>query len=179
MTLKSWIFVVAAAIFLGLAEATFISFLPFPWRSVRPILPLAVLLVILGKPKGALVYGALAGFVLDIFSPAAGVFSLGRFVLVISAVYALAETVLTNRSVYATAALVMFARLLDRLWVESAHFLGARLLHYDIRIESLSLFLATLFWDIVQVSAAFVFLVLFTRRFMVTVAKPHRFYDDP
>lgn len=176
MTSRSWLLIILAAIFTGLLEATFISLLPTPWREIRPIIEGAVLLIVLNKPRGALVFAGLSGFCLDLFSVGDGTLALVRLVLLTAAISALAHSWLTNRSIYATAALVVGARFLDRLWLWMSYLVG-RAFSWDIRLESTASFFTTLAWDIGLVSLAFVALTIFTRRFLVTV-RLNRFYDE-
>ncbi|MEO5927295.1 MAG: hypothetical protein ABIO72_01200 [Patescibacteria group bacterium] len=176
MSLRGWIIVVLAAIVSALLEACFLPFLPAPWRDIRPILELAVLFVVLSSPRGALVFAGIAGILVDLFRVDAGTFAFGRYITVVVVMILLSQTVLTNRSVYATGALVIAARLVDRLWLSLVHFFGTSLFRLDIRVEPLLSFGTTILWDIGLMTAAFILLALFTRRFLVTITRHSRYY---
>lgn len=176
MSPRGWVIVVISAIVGGLLEACFLPFLPAPWRDIHPILQLAALFVVLSSPRGAFVFAGIAGIMVDLFRVDAGAFAFGRYILVTLCMVALSQTVLTNRSVYATAALVLSARVVDRLWLTLAKFIGTGLFRLDIRIEPLTSFLTTVAWDIGLMTVAFIALAIFTRRFRVTVSRSRRFY---
>jgi cell shape-determining protein MreD len=177
MTPRAWIIAVCSALFAALLEASFMPFLPPPWREIRPVMQLIVLLIIVNRPRGALAAAAIAGFVLDIFQVENGAFAFGRFILIAALLLLISESTLTNRSVYATAALILAARLFDRVWMVIASFLGGVLFRTDIRIESWTSFGTTLLWDIGLISVAFICLALFTRRFLITINRSKRRYD--
>lgn len=177
MNARSWMFVVAAAIVVGTFESTFVTLLPSPWREFRPVIDVMVLLIIIDRPRAALVYAALAGLIIDALGLGGGVFAFARFLLVALAIWALSESVITNRSVYASAALVIAARLIDRLWIWIAGVAGSGLFRWEIGQEPLSSLVITILWDLGTVSLAFVMLAFFTRRFLMAVARPNRFYD--
>lgn len=177
MNVRSWVFVAVASVVVGTFEATFVTLLPAPWREFRPIIDLTVLLIVIDRPRAALVFAALAGLILDAFGLGNGVFAFARFLLVASAVWALSESVITNRSVYASAALVVGARLINRLWIWIAGLAGTGLFRWEIQQEPLSSLVVTILWDLGTVSFVFMLLAFFTRRFLMSVARPNRFYD--
>lgn len=176
MSPRGWILVVVSAIAAGFFESCFAPFLPTPWRDIRPILEFAALFVVLGTPRGALVFAGLSGLIVDLFRIDAGTFAFGRYIVVALLMILLSQTVLTNRSVYATAALIISARLADRLWLLVARFMGTTILRLDIQIEPLRSFLTSIAWDIGLMTIAFIALAFFTRRFLVTVSRTQRYY---
>jgi hypothetical protein len=176
MSPRGWIVVVLSAIVAAFLEACFLPFLPAPWRDIRPILELAALFVVLSSPRGALVFAGIAGILVDLFRIDAGTFAFGRYIVVILLMILLSQTVLTNRSVYATGALVILARLADRVWLMLVQTIGTSLFRLDIRIEPFRSFLTTVAWDIGLMTVAFIALAFFTRRFLVTVSRNTRYY---
>jgi hypothetical protein len=176
MSPRGWIIVVLAAIGSALLETCFLPFLPAPWRDIHPILELAALFVVLSSPRGALVFAGIAGIIVDLFRVDAGTFAFGRYIIVTILMIVLSQTVLTNRSVYATGALVIAARLADRLWLSLVQLIGTSLFRLDIRIEPLISFGTTVLWDIGLMTVAFIALALFTRRFLVTISRHSRYY---
>lgn len=176
MSPRGWILVVLSAITAALFESCFAPFLPSPWHEIRPILEFAALFVVLSSPRGALVFAGISGLLVDLFRVDAGTFALGRYIVVVLVMILLSQTVLTNRSVYATAALIITARLADRLWLLVARFIGTSVLRLDIQIEPLRAFLTSIAWDIGLMTVAFIALAIFTRRFLVTVSRSQRYY---
>lgn len=176
MTKRGWVFVAIAAFVAAMYEAVFMPFLPSPWHEIRPIIHIAVLLVVLNHPRAALVYAGVTGLLLDIFRVDVGTFSIGRLIAVTLLLIVLAETVLTNRSIYATAVLVLLARCADRIWIWIVHAIGSAVFQLDIRIEPLRSVLITMGWDIALISLAFLVLAIFTRRFLVTISRGSRRY---
>lgn len=179
MSPQRWVLLVLFAIGIGLVEATFVTLLPSPWREIRPVLEVSVLLVVVNKPKAALVFAGIAGLMLDVFRVDGPTFVFGRLIIVTSVVSLLAHALLTNRSVYATAALVIFARVFDRVLAGIHAFFGNIFLESGIRVDSIRSFFTTVAWDIALLSACFVLLAMFTRRFLVTVPRTTRDYDEP
>ncbi len=171
MTRRGWVFVILSACFAAVYEAAWMTFLPTPWRDIRPILQILVLLIVLNRPRGALVYAGIAGMLVDLFRVDAGAFSLGRFVVIAIILLALSETVLTNRSVYATTALMFAGRVIDAIWIWIVHAVGTRAFHLDIQMDSAVSLLLTLCWDIGLMSVAFMLIAVFTRRFLMTASR--------
>lgn len=176
MSKKSWALAVTASIFFGILEATLITLLPSPWRDFRPVLVVSVLLVILNRPKAALLHAAIAGLIVDAFS-GTGAFAFARFILITATVWIISDTVVTNRSIYATAALITTARLIDRIWIFVAGFAGNSLFAWNVQQEPFVSTLITLIWDIGTISIAFMLLAFFTRRFLTPVSRNTRFYE--
>ncbi|MFA5935366.1 MAG: hypothetical protein WC787_00705 [Patescibacteria group bacterium] len=176
MSTRGWIIVVISAFVAAMLEASFLPFLPSPWREIRPVLQIAVIFVVLNSPRGALVYAGIAGLLLDIFRLDSGTFAFGRLIAVTLLMILLSDTVLTNRSVYATVALSLVARFADRIWLWIVHAIGTNIFRMDIRIEPLTSLFLSIAWDIGLISLVFVLLAVFTRRFMVTAPRSRRFY---
>jgi hypothetical protein len=124
MTIRRAILLVLLGCFVGLCEATLVTFLPSPFFDLRPVLPIVVCLIILGRTESAYLFGVSAGAVLDLFAVGGMTLAFARILLIAFFVGLIAETVLTNHSLYASVALVLLARVLDWLWVAAAHGLG-------------------------------------------------------
>lgn len=178
MKIRKWTIIILGAIFCGLMEGTFLTLLPSPWREVRPILEVAILLIVINRPREAVVFSTLAGFILDTFSVGTSTFAMSRLPIVIGIILLIAQSWFTNRSVYAAAALVLGARLLDRLWLWAAYIFGTHVFTWNVRLEPTASFVTTLIWDSILVSLMFVGLALFTRRFLVTIPRVFREYDE-
>lgn len=176
MNIRRWVLLVIAAILVGLFELSFVSFLPEPWRGFRPILDVVVLCVILGRPRVAMVFGAVAGATLDLF-PVEGTFAASiRLLLIAAALSLLAETVLTNRSVYATGVLIITARTIEYLWLLVAASVAHLVSSTAASIPPISAVFTTLVWDVVVMSIVFIAIAQFTRRFLVSAANDNRRY---
>lgn len=171
MKRRRWVLVGIAALGVGLLQASFFSILPTPWRELQPVLPFATILVVLHRPRAALVFAAIAGFAVDLFSPGASRFAYAEYLLIAAAVAFLSETVLTNRSVYAAAALAAVARGLSRLWDVGVSAVSAVLFKTAAPFEPAVSFLITLGWDLAVVATLFFLLAHFTRRFLITVSR--------
>ena len=125
-----------------------------------------------------MVFAAIAGFLLDLFSVGPTTFAFARLVVVVALVSLLSITVLTNRSMYATAVLVTAARCLDRLWILASSAIATVLFHVPVPVEPLQALGITLLWDVGIVSVCFIVVASFTRRFLVTEPLSTRPYDD-
>jgi cell shape-determining protein MreD len=177
MRIRGWALVIVGAVVAGLLEATFLTLLPSPWRDIHPVIDGAVLFVILNRSKAGMVFGAVAGFLLDLFSVGPASFASARLLVVAAVISLLSITLLTNRSMYATAVLVVIARIVDRFWVWMFSLAAGVLFHAPIPMISFGSFAITLLWDVGIVSACFIVLAFFTRRFLIT-APSMRPYDD-
>lgn len=171
MSRRSWILVFLLAIIVGSFEATFVTLLPSPWREFHPVLNVAVILVIVNRARPALLYSAVAGLVLDTFSQDMGAFALARVLVITFTLWILSESVITNRSVYASIALVIVARLIDKIWILIAHLLGNGLFRWDIQQEPIGSALLTFGWDVAIVGLSFILIASFTRRFLMPVSR--------
>lgn len=176
MKVHRWILLTISAVLAALFELSFISFLPEPWRGFRPILDVVVLCVILGRPRAAMVFGAVAGATLDLF-PIDGMTAASLRLVLIAAVLALvAETVLTNRSIYATGVLIFAARMLDHGWLFAGSVVSRVVSSGTISIEPIGSVLITVAWDVVVLSVIFIAIAQFTRRFMIAPVIDRRRY---
>jgi hypothetical protein len=173
---RSWILLLVASLLAALLEVSFFSFLPTPWREIRPVLQVIVLLVVLNSPRGAFVAAGVSGLLIDVFATDSGTFAFGRLIVVAFIATILSETVLTNRSLYATAGLALVARAMDRLLLFLTKEVAGRIFQLDIRLEPLSSFFKTIAWDIGLLAVVFIVLALFTRRFLVTVSRSRERY---
>ncbi len=178
MSKKGWAFVIVLAFFLAIGEATALTLLPEPWRDFRPVLDCIVMLIVLRRPKGALLFAAIAGLVLDAFQVDSSGFVFGRIVCVAAILVLLSNSLLTNRSLYASLALALGARMIEGIWLLSAHVFGAVLFHWDIPIMPFTSFLITSVWDVVSVGVTFLIFVFFTRRFFVSAHRATPFYEQ-
>ena len=169
--LRRWGIIGVAAVIAGLFEATFSTFLPTPWREIRPILDGAILLVVLNRPKYAFVFAAITGIILDVIPVEGSGFASARLIAIVALVMLLVQTVLTNRSVYATALLMVTARAADRVWLSVVSFLLRFGSGPAMHLEPLRFAWITLAWDIGLVSLGFISFAFFTRRFLMPITR--------
>ncbi|MCI0479032.1 hypothetical protein L0Y59_00605 [Candidatus Uhrbacteria bacterium] len=178
MSARKWFLVALGALLAGLAEATFSTLLPSPWRDMRPVLALAVLFVVLGRPRAGLVWAGLGGLMADLYVIGPSPFSFARLILTVGLVLFLSVAVLTNRSVYATGVLMAIARTADWLMLRASAFLSDALFHVHMSVMPPRELAIVLAWDLGLVTVTFVVLASFTRRFLVTAPFGYRPYDE-
>lgn len=178
MSWQKWVFVVIGALLAGLGEATFSTILPSPWRDIRPVLPVAVLFVVLGRPRAGMAWAALGGLMIDLYVIGPSPFSFARLMLTVSLVSLVSLSVLTNRSVYATAMLMALGRGAEWIVHRAASAVSSILFQAHMPIEPLGNLLLTVVWDVAIVTMAFIVIASFTKRFLVTAPHGYRGYDD-
>lgn len=178
MSIRRWLYIVIAAIFCALLEATFLTLLPSPWREFHPLLDIIILLIVLNRVQSACVYAGIAGFLMDSLRVEGGALAIMRYVLLALAISVISKTILTNRSLYVTTALVIMARCLDRLWLWIANLLSVPFLHEVVARQSWQSFFITIVWDVGLLSIVFLALNVFTRYFVVTAPSARRFYES-
>lgn len=160
-----WIVAIVLGLLAGLWEVSVVPFLP-PAFSIRPLLPLAVLLLvssIRGRVFASLISGSL---LIDTYDWTHFDVTVLRLTLVLFVLDAASRRFLTNRSVYASVALVFLGRILD--WTGSAliSFVGSWLdpsrypWHFPVEPWWV------LAWDAALVASGFLLLAAFTRRFV-------------
>ncbi|MBU1034371.1 hypothetical protein KKF59_01520 [Patescibacteria group bacterium] len=171
MTRSRWILVIVAALLTGLLQVTFFSLLPEPFRGVQPVLILCVLGVAINRSDAALVFAAVSGLMIDLFTVGAGFLAFAEQMLVVSAVAIIAEKVLTNRSVYSAVALLLAARIMSYIWLAAMSFFSRLLFKTQIFIQPFNSLLVTMVWDALFMCTIFLLLAFFTRRFSVGVAR--------
>lgn len=171
MTRTKWIVIIFAAVFAGLFQATFFSLLPQPYREIQPVLILCVLGVALNRSDAALVFAVISGLMIDLFTVGGGFLAFAEQAIVISAITTIADKVLTNRSVYSAAALLLSARFMSYVWFSSMSFFSRLLFKTQIMVQPIHSLLVTMLWDAVLMSAIFMMLAFFTRRFLVSIAR--------
>ncbi len=123
MRIHKYAAVAALGLAFGLYESTFQTFLS-GWPSfLKPVLPCLVFFMLLERRGYALVFGACAGTVMDLFAVENPSFAPWRLLFIASLLWIASERILTNRSVYSTVAMVMAGRLLDWSWLVAAQWL--------------------------------------------------------
>lgn len=160
-----WLLVFIIGILAGLWEVAVVPFLP-PELSFRPLLPLAVLLLVSSvrdRAFGAIIAG---GLVIDTYGWAHVDVAALRLTLVLLVLDLVSLRFLTNRSVYASVALVLIGRILD--WVGSlilstlGGWLDPARYPWQLPVEPWWI----LAWDAGSVALGFLLLAAFTRRFV-------------
>ncbi|MFH1078635.1 MAG: hypothetical protein V1745_05155 [Patescibacteria group bacterium] len=178
MSWQRWVLIVIGALLAGLGEATFSTILPSPWRDIRPVLPVAVLFVVLGRPRAGMVWAALGGLMLDLYAIGPSPFSFARLMLTVALISLASLSVLTNRSVYATAMLMTLGRVVEWIVHRAASAVSSLLFQARMPIEPFGDLLLTVVWDVSIVTVAFIVIASFTKRFLVTAPHGYRGYDD-
>lgn len=169
MRKSSWVLLGAAALAGGIYEATFLGSAPFPFYYIRPVLPLCVMLFMLNRRSAAYVTAFLAGSVIDLLSATASGWVIGRWLIVLLVVDVLSERVTTNRSLYAAMALVVMARVLDRVLWQLLSWVSFYIIRQPIPIDSWRSLVGILMVDMLITILVFVSVTFFTRRFVISV----------
>jgi len=156
------------AALLGLAERILLPFLP-GWLSIRPLLPLIVILWMGGRRSPAWVAAVVGGLGYDAYAVSSPDLAVLRLPLIILVLDAVQRHWLTNRSLIASLGLMVLARLLDlgsawlvpsvAYWVGLAPYAAAGQPHVFV------VFLG----DLLLIAAAFVLGAGLKRRFVGTV----------
>lgn len=166
---SSWVLLCGAALGYGIYESSFASAAPAPLSYIRPLPAFLVLLVLLNRQKAAYVAAGLAGMTADLLAAGPPGYVFVRWLLAVCVIDALSETVVTNRSLFAAAILVTAARLSDGILILMGMVFFDWVLRMPWDAGSLTAWLGSYFFDLVAVTAMFVVLTMFTRRFLVTV----------
>ncbi len=169
MRKSSWVLLGAAALAGGLYEAAFVSAAPFPFYYIRPVLPLCVMLFMLNRRPAAYLTAALAGIVLDLLLAAGDGWIMVRWLLVLLVVDTLSESVTTNRSLYSALALVVLARVLDRLVWQVTSWLSFYVIRQHVPVESWRSLIGVLVVDAIITALVFVSVTFFTKRFVISI----------
>lgn len=166
MRYSKYAFVAVVGIAAGLFESVFVTFLG-GWISwVRPIIPLAVFLVVLERRNFALFFCLCSGLVMDAFILGPPTLAVWRLLLAVAVMSAVADKVLTNRSVYAAAMLVVLGRSVDFswLWIEQMLF-DLRGIPTDL-VPAKSEALGILAWDLGLTVGLFLFGMYVLRHYL-------------
>lgn len=162
-----WLFLVMVGILAGIWEIAILPFLP-SGLGVRPLLPIAVLLLVSGARSRAF-SGLIAGaLVLDAYKWAYFDVATLRLAVVFMLLDVIAQRFLTNRSVYATIVLAVIVRGLD--WLSSfilalvGGLMDSARYPWQLPVDAGWIIL----WDIVLVGMGFLLIASFTRRFATT-----------
>jgi len=123
MRIHKYAVVAALGVAFGLYESTFLTFLSGWLAYLKPVLPGMVFFMLLERRGYALVFGACAGTVMDLFAVEYPTFAPWRLLFIAAILWIVSERVLTNRSVYSTIALVLAGRLLDWSWLAAAQWI--------------------------------------------------------
>ncbi len=169
-----WFMAAVVGICAGIWETALLPFLPnlFAWR---PVLPIAVILLVSSSREKALV-AAIAGAVfLDAYGWSQTDFAILRYVLIILLLSYVSERFLTNRSVYATAALAVLARILDMVSSAVADGIGFWLGFSSESWQWPQALGWTLVWDAATAALAFLLIAAVTKRFVTMARSDYRF----
>lgn len=160
-----WIIAAALGLLAGLWEVAVVPFLP-PMLGLRPLLPLAVLMLVSsvrGRAFACLIAGAL---LLDAYGWAYVDVATIRLSIVLLLLDTVSHRFLTNRSVYASIALILIGRMLDWTGLVAFSFLSniidAGRYPWHLPIDPWWV----LVWDALFVGGGFLLLASFTRRFV-------------
>lgn len=157
----------AAAV--GLGEATLVTVLPAPLNYVRPLLAGCILLIVLNKPREALLAAALGGLVIDVFGLGESSFVCAGLIVAVAVASFLSSNLLTNRSIYSAVALAVAGRAVERVCVSVFSGISRVLFQTQVVIEPFFSDLKIMGWDIAMVALGFTAFVMFTRRFKILI----------
>jgi len=175
MTARTILLMSVIGLLLGLYEATAFTFSNGIFSLILPVIPALILLVVREHAEEALVVGAIAGSIIDVFAPEMSNFATARLMLIVLVFTFVARTVLTNHSLYAAIAMTIAARLVDRLWVLLVSWVhGWMSLHALLNLQWPSIW-RTAISDACMVSVAFFFLSFLIGRFLLA-KRPYRRY---
>jgi len=177
MRWTSWILLIITALAAGLYESVFAGSAPWPFFYIHPILPGALLLLLLNKQTPAYVFLAIGGMAVDLMSAVHSGFAVLRFLLVLILIDAVAETVITNKSLYAVLILMLIARLADFILFQLISKLSLIVLQNELSGESLIDVVYIVGFDIFLAGVMFVAFTLFTRRFLIPIPSVPKKYD--
>ncbi len=142
--------------------------------AFRPILPLAVILLV-SSSRGKAFAAALAGAAfLDAYGWSPADMYMLRYIIILFVLDLAAERLLTNRSVYAASAMALAARILDLI---TAAFVGTVGYFIGFSTEPWHIpshILWTCLWDMGITAAAFLIIASLTKRFVTTGRGDHR-----
>ncbi|MDD5438413.1 MAG: hypothetical protein PHC70_04710 [Patescibacteria group bacterium] len=177
MRKSSWALLGVAALAGGLYEAAFVPAAPFPFYYIRPVLPICVMLFMLNRRSAAYATAVLSGLVLDLLSAAGDGWIIVRWLLVLLVVDALSESVTTNRSLYSALALVVLARVLDRVLWQTTSWLSFYVIKQPVPVESWKSLVGVLIVDAIITTLVFVSVTFFTKRFVISVNPRRERYE--
>ncbi|MCC7522300.1 hypothetical protein IT407_00645 [Candidatus Uhrbacteria bacterium] len=164
-----WVLAIAVGLLAGVWEAGMLPFVDGPF-SFRPILPIAVILLV-SSSRGKAYAAALSGAAfLDAYGWSSADMHMLRYMLILFILDLAAERLLTNRSVYAASAMAFSARILD---IISSFITGTAGYFIGFSSEPWHLpsnILWTMLWDMGITAATFLVIAGLTKRF-VTVAR--------
>lgn len=164
-TILRWGMAIAAGLAAGLWEAGILPFVDAPF-SFRPILPLAVILLV-SSSRGKAFAAAFAGAAfLDAYGWSPAEMHMLRYMGILLVLDLAAERLLTNRSVYAASAMAFSARILDLITAfmtgTAGYFIGFSPEPWHVP----SGFFWTVIWDMGVTALAFLVIAGLTKRFV-------------
>lgn len=177
MRKSSWALVCAAALAEGIYESSFIGSAPGIFSYFRPMLPISVMLFLLNRRPAAYAAAIISGLAIDLLSASGAGWHLARYLLVMLAVDVIAVRITTNRSLYSAMALVVLARLTDRIiwqFLTWAYLFLSRQALKAVEWSSLPL---TLGFDMLVAAIIFIGVTVFTKRFVISVAARKERYE--
>ena len=172
MSKRSGFLAVVMAVVVGLGEATLVTILPAPLNYMRPLLAGCILLIVLNKPREALLAAALGGLVIDVFGLGESSFVCAGLIIAVAVASFLSSILLTNRSIYSAVALAAAGRVVERACVFLFSGISRVLFQTQVVIEPFFSDLKIMGWDIAMVALGFMAFVLFTRRFKILISSP-------
>lgn len=168
MRASSWAMLVAGSVAGGVLESTLLAALPLPLNLFKPVIPCLVMLVLLNRPKPALVSACIAGVCMDLLSATSAGFASARLLLILIIVDYLAERVATNRSLFSAIALAFLAGILNWLFFSISAAIG-RAFETQIFMEPWSYYLGSAILGSVMSAILFLVFTLFTKRFLISI----------
>lgn len=169
MRKSSWALLGFSALAGGVYESAFLGSAPFPFYYIHPVLPICVMLFMLNRRPAAYVTAYLAGCVIDLMSATSTGWVIGRWLIILLIVDVLSERVTTNRSLYAAVALVVLARVLDRVLWQLSAWANFYVIRQSVPIDRWESLIGVLLIDVMIACIVFMSVTFFTKRFVISI----------
>jgi len=166
MRILKYAAVAALGLAFGLYESTFLTFVSGWLSYLKPILPSLVFFMLLERRGYALIFGACAGTVLDLFAVESPSFAPWRLLFIAATLWLVSERILTNRSIYSMVTMTLAGRLFDWSWLVTTEWIYG-LMGRDVYLApSLADLGRTAALDLVVTVALFIFGLLVMRQYL-------------
>ena len=161
---------------LALFEVAMRPFLP-AWLSMRPLLPLLVIIVLITGRSWAVCTAVFCGLLIDAFSFPTPDLAALRLVLSVLLIDAISRHWLTNRSLFATLLLTFLTRVFERACSAAVATVGwwSGLSAYGWQTDPS--FIALFCWDAFLICIGFLTVLTFSRQFLAPLHDERAWYE--
>jgi membrane-bound metal-dependent hydrolase YbcI (DUF457 family) len=163
------ILIILLGLFVGLCDATIVTWLGGSLSAMHLALPLVIILSAFSSLERALSAAIAAGLVMDALQPSFGFVTL-RLLIVAGVIRAAAQTYVTNRSFAGSAALGIIGLALDAMVLWGVTWIRGWSSVPFVREMPVPV-VPGVIWMLVVMTATFVVFAAFTRRFMPLVSR--------